>query len=119
MEKLFDNTCLDEAAKNYAAEYTENENGNGGDDWEDDIVITFKAGAEWMAKRNLDKRIQYESIDSGIKAFAETYSFNIESRLFQSLTKEQQDLWRKEIEEAVVNGGSMGVELARDIRYVS
>ena len=64
-----------------------------------------------------DKRIQYESIDSGIKAFAETYSFNIESRLFPSLTKEQQALWRKEIEEAVVNGGSMGVELARDMRY--
>lgn len=37
---------LEEAAREYAKEYTKNE-GNGGDDWEDDIQITFKAGAEW------------------------------------------------------------------------
>ena len=31
---------------------------------------------------------------------AEEYSFNIESELFNQLTKEQQELWRKEIEQA-------------------
>ena len=40
---------LDEAAREYLREYNESEFGNGGDDWDDDIFITFKAGAEWMA----------------------------------------------------------------------
>ena len=44
-------TGLDGAAKEYARQYTENDNGNGGDDWEDDIRITFEAGAKWMAER--------------------------------------------------------------------
>lgn len=61
--------------------------------------------------------IQYDSIEAGIKAYAETYSFNIESELFHQLTKEQQALWRKEIEQAVISGGQAGVELAGDIRY--
>ena len=37
--------------------------------------------------------------------------------LFNQLTKEQQALWRKEIEQACISGGEAGVELARDIRY--
>ena len=61
--------------------------------------------------------VQYDSIKAGIKAHAETYSFNIESELFNQLTKEQQALWRKEIEQACISGGEMGVELARDKRY--
>jgi hypothetical protein len=61
--------------------------------------------------------IQYPSIEDGIKAHAETYSFNIESQLFHQLTKEQQALWRKEIEQACISGGEAGVELARDPRY--
>ena len=61
--------------------------------------------------------IQYSSVKDGIKAHAETYSFNIESELFNQLTKEQQALWRKEIEQACISGGEAGVELARDIRY--
>jgi len=61
--------------------------------------------------------IQYPSIKDGIKAHAETYSFNIESELFNQLTKEQQKLWRKEIEQACISGGDAGVGLARDIRY--
>ena len=61
--------------------------------------------------------IQYDSIKAGIQAHAETYSFNIESELFNQLTKEQQKLWRKEIEQACVSGGEVGVELARDPRY--
>ena len=64
-----------------------------------------------------EQRIQYASIEAGIKAHAETYSFNIESLLFNQLTKEQQALWRKEIEQACISGGEVGVELARDTRY--
>ena len=61
--------------------------------------------------------VQYDSIKAGIQAHAETYSFNIESELFNQLTKEQQKLWRKEIEQACVSGGEVGVELSRDPRY--
>lgn len=61
--------------------------------------------------------VQYASIEAGIKAHAETYSFNIESLLFNQLTSEQQKIWHKEIEQAVISGGEMGVELARDARY--
>lgn len=64
-----------------------------------------------------EQYVQYDSIKSGIQAHAETYSFNIESLLFNQLTKEQQELWRKEIEQAVISGGEAGVELARDPRY--
>ena len=61
--------------------------------------------------------IQYASIEDGIKAHAEDYSFNIESLLFNQLTKEQQALWRKEIEQACISGGYSGLNLARDRRY--
>jgi hypothetical protein len=61
--------------------------------------------------------VQYDSVKDGLQAHAETYSFNIESILFHQLTKEQQKLWRKEIEQACISGGEMGVELARDTRY--
>ena len=46
---------LDEAAREYLREYNESEFGNGGDDWDDDIFITFKAGAEWMAGQGITK----------------------------------------------------------------
>jgi len=61
--------------------------------------------------------IQYASIECGIKAHAEDYSFNIESELFNQLTKEQQALWRKEIEQACISGGYNGLDLAKDPRY--
>jgi len=64
-----------------------------------------------------DKIKQYDSVETGIKDFAVTYSFNIESKLFPQLTKEQQKLWREEIEQAVIAGGNDGVELSRDNRY--
>jgi len=67
--------------------------------------------------KELDPKIQYASIEQGIKAHAEEYSFNIESELFNQLTKEQQALWRKEIEQAVISGGYNGLNLARDPRY--
>ena len=69
------------------------------------------------AKDPYEQCIQHDSIKGGIKAHAETYSFNIESKLFNQLTKEQQELWRKEIEQACISGGEAGVELARDTRY--
>ena len=37
--------------------------------------------------------------------------------MFNQLTKEQQALWRKEIEQACISGGYDGVQLARDPRY--
>ena len=61
--------------------------------------------------------VQYDSIKAGIQAHAETYSFNIESELFNQLTKEQQALWRKEIEQACISGGDVGYLLAKDPRY--
>lgn len=61
--------------------------------------------------------IQYSSIKDGIEAHAEVYSFNIESELFNQLTKEQQALWRKEIEQACISGGDAGYLLAKDPRY--
>ena len=52
---------LDKAAEEYARQYTENDNGNGGDDWEDDIRITFEAGAKWMAEQGETKVLTVES----------------------------------------------------------
>lgn len=68
-------------------------------------------------KDSYEQCVQHPSVKDGIKAHAETYSFNIESELFQQLTKEQQKLWRKEIEQACISGGEVGVGLARDPRY--
>lgn len=76
-----------------------------------DIIDTLEV------KDPYEQCVQYASIEDGIKDHAETYSFNIESELFNQLPKEQQALWRKEIEQACISGGEVGVELARDIRY--
>ena len=61
--------------------------------------------------------VQYPSVNDAIQAHAEIYSFNIESELFSQLTKEQQKLWREEIEEACISGGNAGYLLAKDTRY--
>lgn len=45
---------LEEAANKYAYDYTANDEGNGGDDWESDIAIAFKAGAMWQ--KAIDKK---------------------------------------------------------------
>ena len=68
-------------------------------------------------KVDINGNVQYTNREAGIKAHAEEYSFNIDSELFQQLTPEQQKLWRKEIEQAVVSGGHCGLELAKDKRY--
>lgn len=78
---------------------------------EDNFLDTIKSIDQY------EQRVQYDSIKAAIRAHAETYSFNIESELFNQLTKEQQVLWRKEIEQACISGGEAGVELARDQRY--
>ena len=64
-----------------------------------------------------ERCVQYQSVKDGIKSHAETYSFNIDSELFPQLTKEQQKLWRKEIEYACISGGDAGYLLAKDPRY--
>ena len=64
----------------------------------------------------LNGSINQHSPKDEIAAYAEYYSFNIESELFQQLTKEQQALWRKDIEQAVKAGGATGFNM---IDYVS
>lgn len=80
---------------------------------QDDFQLVDQNPIEW----GYDNRVQYASVESGIKAFASTYSFNIESKLFPQLTNKQQQLWREEIEQAVIAGGEDGIELTRDNRY--
>lgn len=60
-----------------------------------------------MNFENIDNNVQYSSIKDSIKAYAENYSFNIESKLFPQLSKEQQKLWRYEIEQAYISGGDL------------
>ena len=72
--------------------------------------IGFLEGAKWADEHLIGiedqygRWIQYPSVEYGIQSHAETYSFNIESELFNQLTKEQQKLWRKEIEQAYISG---------------
>ena len=82
---------------------------------EDRDILDFLYTLE--VKDQYEQCVQYDSVKAGIQAHAETYSFNVESLLFNQLTKEQQALWRKEIEQACISGGEVGVELARDSRY--
>ena len=82
---------------------------------EDDEILCIIDTLE--VKDPYEQCVQYDSIKASIQAHAETYSFNIESELFNQLTKEQQALWRKEIEQACISGGEVGVELAKDPRY--
>lgn len=70
-----------------------------------------------MNFENINNNVQYSSIEAAIKAHAKEYSFNIESMLFPQLTNEQQKLWRKEIEQACINGANVGISLARDLKY--
>jgi len=85
----------------------------------EDALVLFKEQFldNLEVKDPYEQCVQYDSIKAGIQAHAEDYSFNIESELFNQLTKEQQVLWRKEIEQACISGGYDGVELARDPRY--
>ena len=87
-------------------------------DGNNDTLDALKEKIDTLEVKDLyEQCVQYDSIKTGIQAHAETYSFNIESELFNQLTKEQQTLWRKEIEQACISGGDAGYSLARDIRY--
>jgi hypothetical protein len=79
------------------------------------VILSFLDTLE--VKDPYEQCVQYPSIKDGIETYASIYSFNIESQLFPQLTKEQQVLWRKEIEQACISGGDVGVTLARDQRY--
>ena len=83
--------------------------------YEDDEILNIIDTLE--VRDPYEQLIQYASIEAAIQAHAETYSFNIESELFNQLTKEQQKLWRKEIEQAVISGCDEGYSLAKDRRY--
>ena len=89
-----------------------------GEDRRTDALISLKNFINTLKVIDpYEQCIQYASIESGIKAHAEDYSWNIESELFQQLTPEQQKLWRKEIEQACISGGYSGLNLAKDPRY--
>lgn len=83
--------------------------------YEDDEILNIIDTLEVI--NPYEQCIQYDSVKAAIQAHAETYSFNIESKLFNQLTKEQQKIWRKEIEQAVISGGDEGYSLAKDTRY--
>lgn len=94
---------LNEAAEEYLEQYNESEFGNGGDDWDDDIRITFKAGAEWMARQmkqekpevDLKKEIRSmwkkcEPTDEGMgveSTYMHIEAFDIIARYFYELGK--------------------------------
>lgn len=72
-----------------------------------------KRKADWQFGNSIEAKYKLEEckdILSFLNAFevkdddAEKYSFNIESQLFPQLTKEQQKLWKKEIEQAYMAG---------------
>lgn len=80
----------------------------------DDVICALST---LEVKDPYEQCVQYDSVKAGIQAHAETYSFNIESELFNQLTKEQQALWKKEIEQACISGGDAGYLLAKDPHY--
>lgn len=82
IEQLFSQPSLpsnlDEAAEEYLKQYNESEFGNGGDDWDDDIIITFKAGAKWMAGQGVTK-------EAVIGMATEEISINVSEQTFNEL----------------------------------
>ena len=73
---------LDEAAREYLREYNESEFGNGGDDWDDDIFITFKAGAEWQIEQFEKNRLA--ACDAQTKE-----EYDMETAFVDKIIKEQ------------------------------
>jgi hypothetical protein len=64
-----------------------------------------------------DNRKQYDSIEDAKVGFIEEYSFNIESRLYSTLSSELQKLWLIDIQHAVKSGIEYGIELSNDEHY--
>lgn len=123
MEQYIQKSVLVAKIKRLLAFYSKEIEDNKEDPWAMDIakrdilqeVLSFLGTLEVIDP--YEQLIQYPSREDGIKAHAEDYSFNIESELFQQLTPEQQKMWRKEIEQAVISGGYCGLNLATDNRY--
>lgn len=65
---------IDEAAKDYARCYTESDNGNGGDDWEDDISIAFTAGAQWQIAQMMKDEERHELTWEDIEAIDQIFT---------------------------------------------
>ena len=63
-----------------------------------------------------DTRKQYASIEDAKLGFIREYSFNMVSD-FLALPLEKQQLWVKEIQQALMAGIEYGIELANDERY--
>ena len=116
MKQYIDKDILVAEIKEYIDYY--NKGYANGDNYKVDMLKTLLHDIDFFeVKDPYEQCVQYDFIKAGIQAHAETYSFNIESVLFNQLTKEQQELWRKEIEQAVISGGDVGYLLAKDTRY--
>ena len=55
-------------------------------------------------KENEYPKLKSEELETDLQNFVGEYSFNIDSELFHTLSKEQQSLWRNDVENALVNG---------------
>ena len=64
-----------------------------------------------------DVRKQYASIEGAKQGFIREYSFNMVSDLFLALPLEKQQLWVKEIQQALMAGIEYGIQLSNDERY--
>ena len=71
----------------------------------------------WKEDWLVDAKKQYASIEDAKVGVIEEYSFNIESRLYSSLSPEQQKLWLIDIQHAVKSGIEYGIELSNDEHY--
>lgn len=58
-----------------------------------------------------------DSIEGAKQGFIREYSFNMVSDLFLALPLEKQQLWVKEIQQALMAGIEYGIELSNDERY--
>jgi len=58
----------------------------------------------------LDK-VQYTDLRNALQIHAESYAFNVESPLFPQLNKDQQLLWVRDLEQAVISGGEEAIGL--------
>ncbi len=123
MEQYIDKSALVVDIKRLLAFYLKEIEDNKKDPWamdiaKRDILQEILSFIETLEVKDLyEQCVQYSSIKDGIESHAGTYSFNIESELFNQLTEEQQALWRKEIEQACISGGDAGVTHAGDQCY--
>ncbi len=58
----------------------------------------------------LDK-VQYTDLRNALQTYARSYAFKVESLLFPQLNKDQQILWARDLEQAVISGGDEAIGL--------